>query len=302
MKLADIFEQPMQGKVTRVAGDNVEISDPKKPGITTKIDLKKMDIDTKDPNNPTLKPKKPGAQGQGQKIKPGQTISVATETEKKRLSNLEEGINDPAIFKAIFLAGGPGSGKSFMVDAIGLKGLGFRLINNDKAFEFYLEKAGLTKSPEDIMSEPGQSAREKAKSVTKRLMALHLNEKLGLVIDGTGKDFEKITDQANALRQVGYDCAMIFVNTNKETALKRNSNRERVLPDKMVEKMWSEVQDNIGKFHNFFGKNMYVVDNSVGANTAGVVNSMYKRMSQFAKEEPNNPVAKKWIEKARELN
>jgi hypothetical protein len=67
MKLVDIFEQPMQGKVTRVAGDNVEISDPKKPGITTKIDLKKMDIDTKDPNNPTLKPKKPGAQGQGQK-------------------------------------------------------------------------------------------------------------------------------------------------------------------------------------------------------------------------------------------
>jgi hypothetical protein len=28
---------------------------------------------------------------------------------------LSEGINDPAIFKAVFLAGGPGSGKSFIV-------------------------------------------------------------------------------------------------------------------------------------------------------------------------------------------
>ena len=65
------------------------------------------------------------------------------------------------------------------------------------------------------------------------MMDIHLKEKLGLVIDGTGKDFEKITT-ANALRQVGYDCAMIFVNTNKETALQRNSTRDRVLPDEMV--------------------------------------------------------------------
>ena len=72
----------MQGKVTKVAGDSVEISDPKKPGITTKVDLKKMDIDTKDPKQFTLNPKKQ-AQGQGAKIKPRQTVPIATETEKK---------------------------------------------------------------------------------------------------------------------------------------------------------------------------------------------------------------------------
>ena len=245
-----------------------------------------MDIDTKDPTNHT-KIKKPGAQGQGQKIKPGQTIS-SIRNRKKRLISPEEGVNDPQFLKQ-YSAGGPGSGKSYMVKAIGLKGLGFRLINNDNAFEYYLKKAGLTTSPDDIMSEPGQTAREKAKSVTSKMMDIHLKEKLGLVIDGTGKDFEKITNQANALRQVGYDCAMIFVNTNKETALQRNSTRDRVLPDEMVSKMWQEVQDNIGKFHNFFGKFMYVVDNSVGANTAGVVSNMYKRMVEFAKEEPGNP-------------
>ena len=54
---------------------------------------------------------------------------------------------------------------------------------------------------------------------------------------------------------------------------------------------------NIGKFHNFFGKNMFVVDNSKGSNTSGVLNNMYKRMSEFAKKEILNPVAKKWIEK-----
>jgi len=33
---------------------------------------------------------------------------------KSFYSFLEEGVNDPAIFKAVFMAGGPGSGKSFV--------------------------------------------------------------------------------------------------------------------------------------------------------------------------------------------
>ena len=83
MRISDLFEEPMQGKVTKVAGDNVEISDPKKPGVTTKIDLKKMDIDTSNPNAPTIKPKSAKPHGQGSKIKPGQTVSIATEVKKK---------------------------------------------------------------------------------------------------------------------------------------------------------------------------------------------------------------------------
>ena len=279
MRLKDIFEQPMQGKVTKVAGDSVEISDPKKPGITTKVDLKKMDIDTKDPNNPTLKPKKASPQGQGAKIKPGQTVSIATETEKKRL-NVREGVNDPSIFKAIFLAGGPGSGKSYMVDNTGLDALGFKLINNDKAFEHYLSQAELEPTPDNIMSPQGQEIRAKAKRVTKARMGNYLDERLGIVIDGTGKQYDTLTNQASKLRELGYEVAMMFVNTDLDTALARNNKRDRRLPEDLVTQLWKDVQMNIGKFHNFFGKNMFVVDNSMDSNTSGVLNSMYKRISK----------------------
>ena len=44
-------------------------------------------------------------------------------------SYIEEGVNDPAIFKAVFLAGGPGSGKSFIVGQTALTALGFKVIN-----------------------------------------------------------------------------------------------------------------------------------------------------------------------------
>ena len=44
------------------------------------------------------------------------------------IKSLEEGPNDPHIFKAVFLAGGPGSGKSFVANKM-LKGTGLRTVN-----------------------------------------------------------------------------------------------------------------------------------------------------------------------------
>ena len=184
-----------------------------------------------------------------------------------------------------------------MVDNTGLDALGFKLINNDKAFETYLSQAELEPTPDNIMSPQGQDIRAKAKRVTKARMGNYLNARLGIVIDGTGKQYDTLTNQANKLRELGYEVAMMFVNTDLDTALERNNQRPRRLPEELVTKLWKDVQMNIGKFHNFFGKNMFVVDNSEGSNTPGVLNSMYKRMSEFAKKEVLSPVAKRWIEK-----
>ena len=66
-----------------------------------------------------------------------------------RFQDLQEGLYDPNIFKASFLAGGPGSGKTFVTrNAFG--GTGLRMINSDSAFENALRKHGLSlKMPED---------------------------------------------------------------------------------------------------------------------------------------------------------
>src|SRR5210317_711627 len=111
--------------------------------------------------------------------------------------SLDEGVNDPSIFKAVFLAGGPGSGKSFIVGKTALTALGFKVINSDDAFERALKKVGLKPTPEDIYSPLGQEVRGRAKALTGRRMKLAINGRLGLVIDGTGKDYEKIQEQAN---------------------------------------------------------------------------------------------------------
>ena len=137
-------------------------------------------------------------------------------------SYIEEGVNDPAIFKAVFLAGGPGSGKSFIVGQTALTALGFKVINSDDAFENALKKAGLKTTPDDIYSPKGQEIRKGAVALTGKRMQLAIDGRLGLVIDGTGKNYEKISGQARDLKALGYETAMIFVNTTEEDALFRN--------------------------------------------------------------------------------
>jgi len=214
-------------------------------------------------------------------------------------STITEGVNDPSIFKAVFLAGGPGSGKSFIVGKTALSALGFKVINSDDAFEAALAKAGMKPTPEDICTPKGQELRGRAKALTKTKMGLAQDGRLGLVIDGTGKDYEKIVKQAAALREIGYEVAMIFVNTDLDSALTRNRMRSRSLPDTVVEKMWKDVQKNLGKFQNFFRQQMYIVDNSEGSNYEGAVLGTYKKISTWAKRKPESSAAIQWIKSQR---
>lgn len=213
---------------------------------------------------------------------------------------LEEGVNDPAIFKAVFLAGGPGSGKSFVVGKSALTSFGLKLVNSDTAFETALKKAGLSKTPEDIFSTKGQSLRDRATFITKKKQEGYLNGRLGLVIDGTGKDFEKIRTQKIELEKLGYETAMILVNTDLDTAVSRDKKRERTLGKAKVEPMWRSVQNNIGKFQNLFGNQFIVVDNTEGANYEGGIMSAFRKIGQWTRRPPSNHLAQRWIRDQKE--
>ena len=215
---------------------------------------------------------------------------------KEEIIEVEEGFNDPAIFKAVFLAGGPGSGKSFIVGKTGLQALGFKVVNSDDAFEKAMGKAGLETTPENIFSVKGQELRGAAKALTGVKQNMWLKGRLGLVIDGTGKDTDKLKKQAATLKKLGYDVAMIFVNTDLATAQARNLKRKRTLPADEVEKYWTTVKKNIGAFQTYFGKQKFtVVDNSEGKDYVQETLRAYKEITKFTKNPPENSNAKKWI-------
>ena len=221
------------------------------------------------------------------------------------LNNIElnEGLYDPNIFKAFFLAGGPGSGKTFVTrNAFG--GTGLRMINSDSAFENALRKHGLSlKMPEDE-AEARDILRARAKGTTDKTLDLSLKGRLGLVIDGTGRDYDKIKSQNDMLKQLGYDTYMIFVNTSLDVALERNAKRERSVPEYITRKSWTQVQSNIGRFQNTFGmSNMIIVDNSKDERelTTIVMNKVDRNVRRLLSNKIKSYTAKRWMATERRL-
>ena len=160
----------------------------------------------------------------------------------KTFQELQEGLYDTNIFKAFYLDGGPGSGKSYVASkATG--GTGLKMVNSDPAFEHLLKKAGLSLKMPPEEFERKEVVRGKAKKITSKMRANYLEGRLGLIIDGTGKDADKILYQKNMLDELGYDTYMIYVNTSVDIALKRNAERPRSLPEDDVVKMWKAVMN-----------------------------------------------------------
>ena len=213
----------------------------------------------------------------------------------KTFQELQEGVYDPNIFKAFFLAGGPGSGKSYVVRKT-TGGTGLQIVNSDDAFEKYLKIAGLSKKMPASEEKPRDIERARAKKVTSAREEGYVGGRLGLIIDGTGKDYDKIAKQSIQLRQLGYDTHMIFVNTSLDVALERNAKRSRSVPESIAVRSWKDVQSNIGKFSQHFRQNFIVVDNNDSSKADGqVFIDEFKQIRGLLKKKVTSPIAKEWV-------
>jgi len=194
---------------------------------------------------------------------------------------LVEGVDDPGILKAVFLAGGPGSGKTYIAkglfgipDRINVSQTGMKMVNSDKELKYLLNKFGfgtdLDSLPDEVFanltnpSDPKYSGlRTFAKDLTGQRRKLYQNGRLGMIIDGTGDEFNKISMEKRELEAVGYDCYMVFVNTSLDVALERNEKRDRILPEKIVKDSHKAVTQNMGGYQGLFGgSNFMIVDNN----------------------------------------
>jgi chloramphenicol 3-O-phosphotransferase len=232
-------------------------------------------------------------------------------------SVLNEGVDDPGILKCVFLAGGPGSGKSKVAgDLFGVSEIssfsasGFKLINSDTAFEAQLKKSGI--DPKDLgkiekenpelwkhITEDPNGERERGKKITNAQRAFYEEGRLGMIVDGTGDDTAKIKRQKERAEALGYDTYMVFVNTSLEVAQARNAKRSRTLPVDLVNTIWKECQHNLGAFQTMFSGNFRIIDNTNDGNN--ITKDIQKAVDAFIRERLYNPIGKQWVTTARAL-
>ena len=212
---------------------------------------------------------------------------------------INEGVYDPGIFKAFFLAGGPGSGKTFVTQTA-FAGTGLKLVNSDVKFERDLRKANLSLKMPDEEKYFRDRIRQGAKEFAGKQMDTYLKGRLGMIVDSTARDYPSIQRQYNLLRNIGYDCYMIFVNTSLEVALERNRTRSRSIPEYIVQKSWKGVQANMGAFQKVFGHSkMLIVDNN--RDDKELVTQTLNTASRFIRSrlrtKPETQIAMSWIKR-----
>ena len=211
---------------------------------------------------------------------------------------IAEGVYDPNIFKAFFLAGGPGSGKSWVSERT-LSGMGLKVINSDNAFARALEKEKMslnmaTQDAKEIARR--DDIRAKAKTLTGVQLRMALEGRLGLILDSTARDVTRIEQEANTLKHLGYDVHMVFVNTSLEVALKRNQMRARKVPDAIVMNSHKQIQNNIGKLQRIFGtQNFIIVDNNKVAEDVNP--TVHKAIRRMVTRKPTSYQAVSWIKR-----
>lgn len=210
-----------------------------------------------------------------------------------RFTDLQEGPNDPGIFKAIFLAGGPGSGKSYVAAQLGLVSRGLKVVNSDDAFEYLMRKRNLSFEMPPEEQPERDVARQRAKDITKKKQDMYLDGRLGLIIDGTAKDVNKMAKLKIELEAIGYQTMMVFVNTSLKIALQRNLMRDRKVPSEIVLKSHKQVQENKVQLAEVFGENFVEVINDENPD----FNTPLKRVDRFI-DAPVTAQARDWISKA----
>ena len=243
---------------------------------------------------------------------------------------ITEGVLDKSILKCVFMAGGPGSGKSWVAENIfGVPNdvkpnlsWNMKYVNSDEQFERYLKDYGfdtigwgtldINQWPEDVLIaatgfdkkgnkvDPGhEPVRDKAKRLTMAKLKGYQKGRLGLIIDGTGDKIDKIKTMKKEAEHLGYDCYMVLVNTNLEVAKMRNETRPRALPEDVLVNSWNNVQKNIKKFQTMFRGNMKIVDNSKFLKPEDAKKKfkalMASGISSFIKRPIKNPIGKTWI-------
>jgi len=221
---------------------------------------------------------------------------------------LVEGVHDSGIFKAIFLAGGPGSGKDFVMGKT-LAGNGLTEINSDNAFEFLMDKKRLNKKMPDSEKAQRDEIRGTAKSVTELRQRLALNGRNGLIINGTADDIEKTKRIKKELEDLGYETQMVFVDTADEVSRQRNIDRGqrggREVPEKIRKEKWDSAQAARPELQKLFGQsNFFHYDNSEDLRNAPPdvvqrktqeLNNIFKTVRKFTASAPKSDIAKSWI-------
>lgn len=196
------------------------------------------------------------------------------------LSFIKEAKNNFGMFKAVFLVGGPGSGKDYIMRESGLADPKINELNINQIYEMLMDKHQLS------------------------LGTGHnhvLLDRLPVLVNGGADNFEKVQRIREELEELGYESMMLFVNTTNQTSIERNQRRNGKMMDEEIRyNKWTVTQENYNHFNNLFGEDFISWDNSnetLQEAKRGTVKDLKLLVNLFFRKPIRNEAALDWMKR-----
>jgi dephospho-CoA kinase len=158
--------------------------------------------------------------------------------------------------KAILVVGGAGSGKSTLISGLAKRSKGFTAVNADAMVEAAASKKGLDldyNKMSDRQRREVDAMYAKSNKAANEANLQGMKQNKGLLIEVGTSDSGVVIKQAKKLKDSGYEVKLMSVDTDLETAIKRNKSRSRTLEDTDVEHTFNVFDDNISTLKKEFG-------------------------------------------------
>ena len=180
-------------------------------------------------------------------------------------------------FKAIFVTGGPGSGKDIIIR---------EAIAEARIVELNLIQARDYLGDKQKLSEKTSDFRREA-----------IRNRGPLIINGPADDREKLSYVREELEELGYETLMVFVNTTNEASKERNTLLSRMMVESIRQDKWLKAQENTKYFNEMF-TNFVSFDNTGDIDSKdGDIHEIYQMPESFLDRKSVNEKVNDWLQR-----
>jgi hypothetical protein len=183
---------------------------------------------------------------------------------------------DRGLFKAIFITGGPGSGKDVIIREA-IPDARTTEINLTQAYAYLADKQKLSEKTDNY-----------------RLEAIR--NRGPLVINGPADSSDEISYVKEELEELGYSTVMIFVNTTNEVSQERNTKLSRMMVESIRFDKWKKSQDNKQYYLDMFESLIEFNNNSTYECLEEDITDTYQKINTFIDDVTFKENAHSWLE------
>jgi dephospho-CoA kinase len=199
----------------------------------------------------------------------------------RRGMGLHENVNR-GMFKAIFVTGGPGSGKDVILREAIAENRAIE-INSTQMVDYLGDKQKLAEKTADYRREAVRTRKP-------------------LIINGPADKLNEMSWIKEELEELGYDTLMVFVEASNEASKSRNEKLTKMIAESIRQNKWKQAQESKESYQKLFKEFISLNNSGSLEEIEEDITDIYQKINDFIDVKILNEEAYMWLESHGKLN